>query len=317
MAVPITNMNVSDILSALGESTSNVTERNLHLSPNVIGTGLDPTYCSGADGYARLANLRDVANMGGIRELRFGKFRNYNPVSVHYKSGYLYNGFCVWPQFGQYGIHVPDGWHIATGNDFLAIINYYEDGNDFSNNTIAKYLRCTYNPADISYPFAYKPVWGSGITKYDSDGFKALATGTSNINFDEDPPLFVWASIGSLIRFWVDDSYLVNAYPLVQMDSLSDRLSYLYVGFSGPPTTYNGRYHFCNIRLVKDDSTDPGFLEDIDGNVYPTIKIGDIVITAESIKTISDTNGDPMQLQPATGELTEPAYYNSLTYDIP
>ena len=53
MAVPTTNMKISDITSALSITNTNVKATDLFLSPNIIGSGLDPTYCSGDDGYAR------------------------------------------------------------------------------------------------------------------------------------------------------------------------------------------------------------------------------------------------------------------------
>lgn len=317
MAVPITNMKISDIVAALGEATENITLRNLHLSHKVIGTGLDPTYCSGADGYARLANLRDLANVGGIRELRIGKFRNYNPPSVFYRSGFLYNGFCLWPNSGQYGLHIPDGWHIATYSDMLAIIQHYESTSNFLSNTAAKYLRCTYNPADIIPAFTYKPVWAVGVNKYDTDGFKLLATGLSFINFDEDPAILTWSSIGSTMNIWVDGTHGTNTYPAIQVTGSSDLLAAVTLGFTGPPS-YNGRNYYCNIRLVKDDSINPGFVEDINGHVYPTIQIGDIVITSENIRTTINSNGDDISEATLSTPIdTEPAFLNSSIYDIP
>ena len=83
MAVPTTNMKISDITSALSITNTNVKATDLFLSPNIIGSGLDPTYCSGDDGYARLANLRDIANLGGVREFRIGKFRNYQKPTIY------------------------------------------------------------------------------------------------------------------------------------------------------------------------------------------------------------------------------------------
>lgn len=317
MAVPITNMKVSDIVAALGEATNNITLRNLHLSPKVIGSGLDPTYCSGADGYARLANLRDLVNVGGTRELRMGKFRNYNPPSIFYRSGYLYNGFCLWPDYGEYGIHIPNGWHIATYSDILTIIQHYESTSNFSSNTVAKYLRCTYNPADITPPFTYKPVWAVGVNKFDTDDFKLLATGISYINFDEDPAILTWSNIGSTMNIWVDDTHGINTYPAIQVTGSSDLLAALTLGFTGPPS-YNGRNFYCSIRLVKDDSINTGYVEDIDGNVYPTVKIGDIVITAENIKTTKNSNGGSLIEATASSPIdTEAAFFKSIIYDIP
>ena len=60
MAVPTTNMKISDITSALSITNTNVKATDLFLSPNIIGSGLDPTYCSGDDGYALFQTISKI-----------------------------------------------------------------------------------------------------------------------------------------------------------------------------------------------------------------------------------------------------------------
>ena len=56
-----------------------------------------------------------------------------------------------------------------------------------------------------------------------------------------------------------------------------------------------------SIRLIKDDSDDPGFVVDYDGNIYPTCKIGSQVWMAQNLIVTHYNNGDeiPYVLNPA------------------
>jgi len=57
-----------------------------------------------------------------------------------------------------------------------------------------------------------------------------------------------------------------------------------------------------SLRLIKDDSTDPGTMTDNNGFVYPTVKIGDQVWMAANLKTTKYRNGDA---------ITGPTFTNS------
>ena len=50
----------------------------------------------------------------------------------------------------------------------------------------------------------------------------------------------------------------------------------------------------ASVRLIKDDSTNPGTMTDYDGNVYPTIKIGDQVFMAASLIVTHYNDGTPI-----------------------
>lgn len=69
MALPITNLKLSDIAEALGLSGTLMVGDQLFGSPNVVPSGLDPTYCST---YEQLM----------FPPYYIGEWRNYNPISV-------------------------------------------------------------------------------------------------------------------------------------------------------------------------------------------------------------------------------------------
>ncbi|MCE5213757.1 MAG: hypothetical protein LLF83_03440 [Methanobacterium sp.] len=52
----------------------------------------------------------------------------------------------------------------------------------------------------------------------------------------------------------------------------------------------------ASIRCIKDDSTNLGYVEDIDGNVYPTIKVGSQVWMAQNLRTTKYRNGGTVPL---------------------
>jgi uncharacterized protein (TIGR02145 family) len=52
----------------------------------------------------------------------------------------------------------------------------------------------------------------------------------------------------------------------------------------------------CTVRCVKDDSVDPGTMKDIDGNIYPTVKIGNQVWMGEDLRVTRLRDGTPIPL---------------------
>lgn len=319
MAVPITNMKISDIVNELGEVTSNITLRNLHLSPKVIGSGLDPTYCSGADGYERLANLRDLSNIGGTRELRIGKFRNYETPSVFYKLGFLYNGNSIYyTSISNSIVHIaiPSGWHLPTELDWLGIIDSIQSGKNFSDNTVLPYLRSIYTRLQLSsLGISPNPSWDDMALKYDTYGFKTLANGYGVTNDDN---IVNWVDVGNSVRYWSQRSF-ANVYQAALFNSSTDRMSFDLnpgdmAGNQGDTTAYHA------IRLFKDDSNDVGYMEDIQGNIYSTVKIGDYVIMAEGLRTTIDRFGNNLYQafdDTENANVSYPCYIDTTRLDIP
>jgi uncharacterized protein (TIGR02145 family) len=285
MAVPITNMKISDIVSALGESTTNITLRNLHLSPKVIGSGLDPTYCSGANGYERLANLRDTANVGGVRSFYIGKFRNYDPVTVNYKQGHFYTHRAFNFQDNDSQVHIPSGWHIPTATEILGIIQTIEPLSNFTNNTVGKHLKSTYVSDDT--PFSPSPAWEGNRTNFDTYDFKAMASGICYQGENDGDPIGL-TNIGIRHRFWMKVDNTANF--AASLSDTDDKLIGIDI------SSNIGSAFMCHIRLIKDDSTNVGYVEDVEGNIYPTIKIGDYVITSEGIRTTKNKIGGNLTL---------------------
>jgi hypothetical protein len=77
------------------------------------------------------------------------------------------------------------------------------------------------------------------------------------------------------------------------------------------------KWYGAYIRLLKNDSTDPGIMTDIDGNSYATVKIGSQVWMASNLKVTKCNDGTPIPNvtdNTAWAALTTPAYcfYNNI-----
>lgn len=300
MAVPITNMKISDITSALSISNTNVSATDLFFSPNIIGSGLDPTYCSGANGYERLANLRDVANVGGTRELRIGKFRNYNPPTIFYRSGLLYNYRTV-RAYGSIGdptpvgksylsdtINIPNGWRIMNLNDWVNIITYINPFWGLSSNQMGQYLKHSYDSTD-SY-FGWIILEGLAYTT-----FNQLASGNCGLVTTGDvfsPYRLDYLGKNEASHGWCLTDIRSSQPYIIRLNDTNQQADFL----NTSSFTFE-KNHFANIRLIQADhsggynSVDPKYLEDCDGNIYPTVKIGNYVMTAENIRTKKTYDG--------------------------
>lgn len=116
--------------------------------------------------------------------------------------------------------------------------------------------------------------WGQNIGATNSSGFSAKGMG---IRYDTG----VFGGINAVTEFWTASSSGGYGY--------FRRLSALYTDVYRNIISYN---EGCSVRLIKNDSTDPGTAEDYDGNVYDTVKIGDQVWMKQNLRVKHFNNGD-------------------------
>jgi len=117
-----------------------------------------------------------------------------------------------------------------------------------------------------------------GFTHWDSPntgatdlyGFSALGAGFRIEGF---------TGILQAVDFWMRD---INRQYILQYNSGSNVI--------GP----NPRTYGASIRLLKDDSVNPGYFTDYDNNVYGTVTIGTQVWASQSLKVTHYNDGTPI-----------------------
>lgn len=267
---------MSDIASEVdGETSLLKPASGYFLSPNIVASGLDPTYCSGANAYYRLANLR-------TSPFEIGKFRNYNKNAVTYtwRSGLFY----TWQAAST--VHLPNGWHVATQYDWYQIFSAIDSNFQYASTDIADFFKSGLTNTQNTFS-GWVNREGDNTTGFNlhAVGFRyALTTSHNN-----------WAVIGGLSRLWSADNNFGEEGSFkysIQFQESSDKVYPVIISWYIPGPNNGYSYDMCNIRLVKDDSVNTGSVEDYHGNIYPTIKIGDKVVTAENIRTSVNTSGN-------------------------
>lgn len=116
MALPTSNLSVNLILSTLGVTTAKdifytggVLNTIAEIGAIVSKTGLNATYCPGADADARLANL--------LADRKLSYFKGYEPI-IPTKLGYIYGGFTI-----LNSNFAPTGWHVPTESECDTLIS--------------------------------------------------------------------------------------------------------------------------------------------------------------------------------------------------
>jgi uncharacterized protein (TIGR02145 family) len=218
---------------------------------------------SAGPGYGALYNWHAVKNIGN-NKLTYGGLYNWyattkkttsNPSKDNY--GGIYNWYAATYNIGGASI-APAGWHVPTQTELNALITAI-GGNTLGGAKLRE----------------------TGIVHWDSPndtatneyGFNGIGGGMRNWGDG------TFESIKSLGGYWVstENPYQSGSYEALVLLSFSDYLS------NGESTFYEP-HSGMSIRLIKDDSSNPGTLTDIDGNVYDCVTIGSQVWTASNLK---------------------------------
>lgn len=214
---------------------------------------------------------------------------NYNDglgtdLSSPFKYGKLYNGYVLKDARGI----APSGWHIPTDAEWRTLCTTLDpDANAPSTNTAGGEMK------ETGTTFWTTP--NSGATN--SSKFNARAHG---VRSEDDGSFFAF---GANAYFW-------NSREITNLGYTCCYLVYnsasFYIGFQ---SDYYRKYRAgIAIRLIKDNSTwnEGDVVTDIEGNVYPTIKIGDQVWMAANYKCGRYNNGDLIAHEGAN-----PGYYTN------
>jgi uncharacterized protein (TIGR02145 family) len=172
---------------------------------------------------------------------------------VNYKNTYgaLYNWYVV-----NTGKLAPAGWHLPTEAEWEALWTYL-GADDYVGGKLKEtgtaHWKTPNTGADNSSDFSGN---GSGMRQY----------------------LGLFTSLLQIGTFWSSEN--IDDY---EPDlGVAEQLTYNSAKFDFD--VVYPKYYGLSVRLIKDDSTDPGTVTDIDGNVYNTFKIGDQVWMTSNLK---------------------------------
>jgi uncharacterized protein (TIGR02145 family) len=183
-------------------------------------------------------------------------YKTTEPGVTNVKYGFHYNWFAV----SDARVLAPLGWHPQTYAEILEIADTISDVNT-----------CSHEMKEAG--FEHWEVTNAGTN---TSGFTSRGNGVRN---DEG----VFSALLNQSFNWLIDSWEPTMGCMYSMLPDTDAL-----GFSVGDNIGAG------LRWVKDDSTDPGSVTGNDGKVYPTVKIGNIVITSCNVAETKYRNGDPI-----------------------
>ena len=211
-----------------------------------------------------------LANLLADRKMSY--FKGYEHITSLATYGFLYNGYAALDVN-----FAPVGWHVPTKTEFETLIASLGGASIAGGKLKETGLLHWADPNFASNSSNFKAV-GSGARWKDSGG----GFGFLNVYGIH------WSTTN-------DIGYPTLYYRMIcthNSESVTISRDQIYLG--------------CSIRLIKDNSTNPGTLTDYDGNVYETVLIGSQVWIKQNWKCTKLNNGTLIPL--ATNAATWDAF---------
>lgn len=181
------------------------------------------------------------------------------PTLTTIKYGLLYNWYAAAYSTGGASI-APSGWHLPTQTEYETLRDYLGGWS-----VAGGYLKTS----GTTY-------WDSPNTGADnSSGFSAMGAATRSYNTG------AFTNLKATTQYWssTETSSGIAYAILLSKDNA-------YVSSGG----YSAKYGY-SVRLIKDNSTNTGWMKDYDNNVYPTVKIGTQVWMAQNLRVTHYNDG--------------------------
>jgi len=215
-------------------------------------------YTSQNQGYGALYNW--FTTQSGYT-VDYGYLYNWDASQSNFNIEYgaLYNWNAA--NYNVFGETIcPDGWHVPSTTDWWNLMIYIDPDGTQTKNDAGGYLKAT-GTTYWDYP-------NSGATN--TYGFNAIGAGIRYYDTGEFSDINRYSYYLSSTDY-TDEYYLMG--PIIGYDTT------VMSSIGGIQSKNLGQV----LRLMKDDSTDPGTMTDYDGNIYPTVKINDQVWMAKNL----------------------------------